>query len=280
MEFLHADVFFEDTVDEKTSVGRIVAKFLCEPLHELRGHALYKTHIEKATKGLAVNVQGGDVLCLSNDSTQHPIKLSSPEETSSNFNKVMNEITSTADKVLNLSAKSDSSIFSNVTNDIIHATDMTLNHFCEDKSSAASRSSARDISIIDTLPSAAPEQLTPDQLQQMMLYQSAGLGGLAVLCKNEGFDDNEKYRMFDTSESLKDNLIGLRVVEHPVLIVVKKDHVYEFLSQYNRREDPELERILQSQNTTCGKTVQGKKVINFFDSEFCDDDYMEESHDL
>lgn len=311
MEFLQADVFFEDTVDERTSVGRVVAKFINTSLDQLKGQSLLKVHPPHALKApvapqnsntrfdeawsekrTVVNTAGtnsnSEKICINYDSeiSEETNKLTSSQslQKSNNINDIITEISNVADRVLNISEKKNCASVGDVEmQDLsINAYSTTLNTFCDVKPAKRfniiSRASPADCDPYSN----RSNQLSDEQVEQMMLYTAAGIGGLAVLCKNEKFDDNEKYRQFEVSESLRENLSGMRVVEHPILIVVKKDHAYEFLTQNNRYADPELERILKSRTPTtvasAAAAPEKKDESNFayFNADCPEYQYLEE----
>jgi len=89
------------------------------------------------------------------------------------------------------------------------------------------------------------EILSEEQLEQLDYYRAAGLGSLAILCKNEHFEEKNRYVEWDLHASIHDNLAGAWIVEHPILLVVRKDHVPEFDVCGNLADDKELNAVFR-----------------------------------
>lgn len=268
VEFLQADIFFEDTWDERISIGRIVSKYLnCSP---------------DERQGCSISPSSSIASGVSSQNNSTPVEDPMAEHWSEPL-QINNDAVRTNDNnstlINNLSHKNEDANCK-VSSDVNTETSPVLNH---DVIDGTLNPEYNGHTTIPTLPDTPLVQdvtpaergsvtlsLTTDQHQQMMFYEAAGLGQLAVLLKNEDFYDDRRYIELSFSDSLRDGLVNLRVVEYPVLTVVRRDHSYELLNsgevEKSRRQDS------PAKQNHCKEELGAESTLKYFDADFSDED--------
>lgn len=118
----------------------------------------------------------------------------------------------------------------------------------------------------------ASHTLTPTEADQFMFYQAAGLGELAVLFSHGMASDGRRYTQMDLTDTLKDNLAGLNVVEYPILLVMRKDHVYEFLDRVTAHDDHDYRRMHTKWEGVKKEQEPESNGLKYFDADCSFDD--------
>lgn len=221
LRFIHANVYFEKTVDENSTINDIISEYLEKSPEDLRGRTIDKS----------LETSSSDE---SDDETEtsKPSLVQKPEDVADEIDR----------------------------DDVITT---TLNPFCPPKLRIV-ESPERDLVVDASLNyEQIPERpLSEEQLREMLLYQSAGVKDIAALLINEDFESSTKYNKFLLNDSLKENLRGLRIVEYPILVVMRKDHAYEFMKE-NQMETDEIDKIMnKTAETNVAVTKNSMKYFN------------------
>ena len=75
------------------------------------------------------------------------------------------------------------------------------------------------------------------------IYRAAGFSGVKVLLKSEGdFHQSKRYHELDISNSLKGNLSGKCIVEHPILMIILNHHSDSFNLCEESDEDADVDK--------------------------------------
>ncbi|KAF2346157.1 Zinc finger HIT-type [Trinorchestia longiramus] len=287
VEFVQANVYFEATFDENISIGRIVSKFVSCALHELRGwnadelcgtpraeplHAREKVMCNARScqedplkdywsEGVVSMKNNTDVPLHSLPETRKCLKSGQKCEVLQHTRVNAEEIRSTEKE-----QQSKKTLISFANEDVIK---MTLNSFCD--STGATYGTPEGPLAVDVTREPKinhPKPLNDSQKDQILMYQAVGIPQLSVLFKNENFYDNKRYLEMCVSDSLKESLSGLRVVEYPILSVFMKDHAHELAS------------VKEDVHVTVNEADSGNhiedKTFKYFDAE-CTDDFMDEN---
>jgi len=88
----------------------------------------------------------------------------------------------------------------------------------------------------------ADENLSND-MDPYEIYRAAGFSGVKVLLKSEGdFHKSKRYHELDISDSLKGNLSGKCIVEHPILMIILNHHSDSFNLCEESDEDTDADK--------------------------------------
>ena len=297
LKFVHAEVNFEVTVDESATIGFIVSHFLDCDVNSLKCHTPPDAPVEdqhfmdtssSPQNAKTVEQKDENYLKINNsssnnndknimDTSSSPQNAKTVEQKDENDLKINNSSSNNNDKNIMdtspspLNAKTveqkdendlkmnDSSNNNDKNSESIY---VNLNSFCPKINSISEEVEQSLVSEMSMASNSVPRPLTEQQKFQFSLYQSAGLANIAVVFQNEDFSSNEKFKRFYHNDSLKDSLAGLTVVEHPIFLVVRKDHVYEIVQE--KYEKDEIDEIMQSLS-------RKSRASFFFSGDYVDD---------
>ncbi|XP_018008422.1 uncharacterized protein LOC108666118 isoform X3 [Hyalella azteca] len=298
VEFLQANVYSEDTWDERISIGRIISKFLDMAPEDMRGWPI--DHTSESSAGVH-STQDKEERAMPCVCGTDPLNSHWSEEVSNDENRVgldNNDQSSLGEhgaEVKNVtrqfrrackSGKLNSSCpkctvssqeyFSPSANH--DQISLTLNTECNTESlEDHSRDYPLAIDITRVRRENKAKSLTVEQMQQMSYFQSQGASQLAVLFKNEDFcQDQRHYVHVCLSDSLRESLSQLRVVEYPIFVVTTRAQAYEMACEdIEKGDDYETADRCNKISKSKPDDTTAKKTFRFFDAE-CSDDSVDE----
>ena len=87
------------------------------------------------------------------------------------------------------------------------------------------------------------DQNSCNDMDAYEIYRAAGFSGVKVLLKSEGdFHKSKRYHELDISDSLKGNLSGKCIVEHPILMIILNHHSDAFNLCDESEEDTDADK--------------------------------------